>query len=408
MKLNYRQLGEYVHEINDLNHDLKANNLIGVSMNKTFIPSVANIIGVDLSSYKIIKKNQLACKLMSVGRDEKLPVDLYKDENPSIISPAYFVFESIDQDKLLPQYLMMWLCRPENDRYIGFISGGDVRGGISWDDFCKLQINIPSKSTQEKIVKEYESIRNKIHVNDRLIETFEDTVKAIYKKWFSDFDFPDENGKPYKSSGGEMSFNARLENEIPSGWQDYKLSDLVNIKDGTHDSPSEVKIGYPLVTSTHLNPYSINLDETYNISEDDFHQTNKRSKVEKFDILFSMIGTIGLVNLVLYDEINFAIKNVALFKTSNKQELTEYILFYLKSPYLKQHIASNPSGSNQNYVTLEFLRDTPIFLPPKNILLRFKDIAEKLIRNIYLKNKENQILRSLQNLLLSKMATLES
>ena len=85
MRLSYNPLGKYIQEINVRNSDLAIKNLLGVSMEKTFIPSVANLNGVDLSVYKILKKDQLACKLMSVGRDEKLPVDLYKDENPSIV-----------------------------------------------------------------------------------------------------------------------------------------------------------------------------------------------------------------------------------------------------------------------------------------------------------------------------------
>ena len=169
MRLSYNPLGKYIQEINVRNSDLAIKNLLGVSMEKTFIPSVANLNGVDLSVYKILKKDQLACKLMSVGRDEKLPVDLYKDENPSIVSSAYYVFEPKDKKELLPEYLMMWLCRPENARYIGFISGGDVRGGISWETFCSLPIKVPKIDKQREIVKEYNVIQNRIALNQQPI-----------------------------------------------------------------------------------------------------------------------------------------------------------------------------------------------------------------------------------------------
>ncbi len=219
MKSNYSELGKYIREVNERNSDLAITNLLGVSMEKTFIQSVANLNGVDMSVYKVLKNEQLACKLMSVGRDEKLPVDLYKEQEPSIVSSAYYVFEPKDKEELLPEYLMMWLCRPENDRYIGFISGGDVRGGISWETFCSLPIKVPSISKQKEIVQEYNTIQNRIHLNQQLIQKLEETAQAIYKEWFVEFEFPDENGKPYKSNGGEMVWCEELGKEIPKGWK---------------------------------------------------------------------------------------------------------------------------------------------------------------------------------------------
>jgi len=121
-----------------------------------------------------------------------------------------------------------------------------------------------------------------------------------------------------------------------------------------------------------------------------------------------MIGTVGLVNYVLYDEIKFAIKNVGLFKTSEKKEIAEYILFYLKSDYMKLYLASNPNGSTQNYVTLGFLRDMPIILPLNNTLLKFEETSKKIVETIYLKTKENNVLNELKELLLSKLATIEN
>ena len=111
MRSNYRKLGEYIREINNRNTKLNISKLIGVSMEKTFIQSVANVIGTDMSVYKILKKGQFACKLMSVGRDQKLPVDLYKEEEDAIVSSAYYVFETIDENILMSEFLFMWLCR---------------------------------------------------------------------------------------------------------------------------------------------------------------------------------------------------------------------------------------------------------------------------------------------------------
>jgi type I restriction enzyme S subunit len=243
MPSNYKRLGDYIQEVNFRNTDLKIDKLIGVSIEKKFISSVANIVGTDMSVYKIIKKNQLACKLMSVGRDEKLPVDLYLSDEPAIISSAYYVFESKDHEVLLPEYLKMWLFRTETDRYVGYISGGDVRGGISWDTFCDMPVIIPSIEKQREIVREYNTIQNRIALNNQLISKLEDTAQAIYKHWFVDFEFPDENGLPYKSNDGKMTWCNELDKEIPTGWLIEMLKKLCD-KIGSGSTPKGGKESY--------------------------------------------------------------------------------------------------------------------------------------------------------------------
>ncbi len=408
MKSNYKPIGDYIQRVEHRNRDLKVTRLLGLSMTKEFRETTSNIVGTDMSVYRVMSKYQFACDFMSPIRVNKLPVVLKLDDEPNLVSPAYPVFEIIDRNNLYPEYLMMWFRRSEFDRYATFKCDAAIRGGYEWNELCETLIPIPSITKQKEIVKEYNVIQNRITLNQQLIQKLEETAQAIYKQWFVDFEFPDENGKPYKSNGGEMVFNQELEREIPKGWESVNLSSMVNIKDGTHDSPNPIEIGFQLVTSTHLNLYDISLKETYNISEADYIQTNKRSKVEKCDILFSMIGTVGLVNYVLYDQINFAIKNVGLFKTSEKKEIAEYILFYLKSDYIKSYLVSNPNGSTQNYVTLSFLREMPIILPLEETLNKFKKTSKKIIETTHLTVKENNLLEEMKNLLLSKLATIEN
>jgi type I restriction enzyme S subunit len=407
MKSNYKPIGDYIRLVDERNKGLKVETLVGLSISKQFIKSVANTIGTDMENYKIIRKNQFACSTMQVRRDKKMPLALYTDFEPAIISQAYPVFEIIDEDILTPEYLMMWFTRSEFDREACFHAVGGVRGSLEWEDFCGMKLPVPSIEKQREIVNEYNVIQKRIELNNQLIQKLEDTAQTIYKQWFVEFEFPNEDGKPYKSNVGKMVWCEELEKEIPEGWERHILSNLIEIKDGTHDSPSPVEIGFPLVTSTHLNSYDISFNDTYNISKDDFIQTNKRSKVEKHDILFSMIGTVGIVNYVLYDEIDFAIKNVGLFKTSEKKEVAEYVLFYLKSDYMKQYLLANPNGSTQNYVTLGFLRAMSILLPKNEILSKFEISIIKLVDSIHLKTIENQKLEEMKNLLLSKMTKVE-
>jgi type I restriction enzyme S subunit len=398
---NYKVLGNFIREVKTRNVDLSITTLLGINIDKFFMPSVANINGTDLSSYKIVRHRQFACNRMHVGRDYRIPISLSNNREPFIVSPAYDVFEIIDSTILDPEYLMMWFSRKEFDRNSWFYTDADVRGGLPWDSFCQLKLPIPPIEKQHEIVAEYNIIQNRINLNNELIARLEETAQAIYKRWFVDFEFPDENGMPYKSSGGEM-----MESEwglIPIGWSLDVISNLVEVKDGTHDSPNPILTGYPLVTSTHLNLYDISLKETYNISETDFIEINKRSKVEKFDILYSMIGTIGIVNYVLYDNIDFAVKNIGIFKTSKKKNISEYLLFFLKSDYIKKFIQSSLLGSTQSYVTLNLLRSIHVLIPCID-LTKYEEIVEKIINAIYLRVNENAILESQKELLLSKIA----
>lgn len=143
MGTEYHRLGDHIRPVDVRNRNLKVMNLLGVNLSKQFFPSIANIIGTDLSNYKVIKKGQFGCKFMSVGRDGIRPISLMKDDEPAIISSAYYAFEVKDENILLPDYLMMWLCRPEFDRQLWYYSGGGVRRGVNYDDFCEMPILIP-------------------------------------------------------------------------------------------------------------------------------------------------------------------------------------------------------------------------------------------------------------------------
>ena len=231
MKSNYKPIGDYIRLVDEGNSGLKITTLLGLSITKEFIPSVANTIGSDMENYKIIRKNQFACSLMQVRRDKKIPVALLRDFDEAIISQAYPVFEVIDEEILLPEYLMMWFSRSEFDRESCFYAVGGVRGSLDWEDFCNMQFPVPSLEKQKEIVEEYNIIVNRIKLNEQLNRKLEETAQAIYKQWFVDFEFPDENGKPYKSSGGEMVWNDELLKEIPTDWINQALGESCAILD---------------------------------------------------------------------------------------------------------------------------------------------------------------------------------
>ena len=173
MKSNYDILGNHIRLIDNRNKDLVTEQVLGINIDKFFMPSVANVIGTDLSKYKLIQKGNFACNPMHVGRDERLPVALYKDDEPAIVSPAYFMFEIKDITVLNADFLMMWFRRPEFDRICWLHTDGSVRGGITWDDICRMKIPVPPMEEQIEIVKSYQAITDRIalkkQINDNLV-----------------------------------------------------------------------------------------------------------------------------------------------------------------------------------------------------------------------------------------------
>ena len=168
MKSNYDILGNHIRLIDIRNRESITDRVLGINIDKFFMPSVANVIGTDLSKYKLITKGKFACNPMHVGRDERLPVALYDEEEPAIVSPAYFMFEVIDNSILNEDYLMMWFRRPEFDRICWLHTDGSVRGGITWDDICRLELPIPPIEKQFEIVNSYKAITERIALKQKI------------------------------------------------------------------------------------------------------------------------------------------------------------------------------------------------------------------------------------------------
>lgn len=185
-KENYKRLGDYIREVDVRNRDLEVKELLGVSISKEFIPSIANIIGTDMSSYKVVEPLQFAYGPVTSRNGDKVSIALYTGKEKIIISQAYTVFEVKNQDELLPEYLMMWFRRPEFDRYARFKSHGSAREIFSWEEMCDVFLPIPPIEQQRKIVAEYEAVSRRIRLNEQMITRLEETAQALYHKMFVD------------------------------------------------------------------------------------------------------------------------------------------------------------------------------------------------------------------------------
>lgn len=183
---NTQALGELINWVDVRNKGVISDNLLGINIDKFFMPSVANIIGTDLSYYKLIRKKQFACNPMHVGRDEKMPIALYMDDSLSIVSPAYFVFEIKDAAKVNPEYLMLWFRRAEFDRECWYHTDGSVRGGITWDEILEMTVPVPSIEEQNELVKSYRDLERRIQIKKEINDNLESQANTIFRKYIAD------------------------------------------------------------------------------------------------------------------------------------------------------------------------------------------------------------------------------
>ena len=375
MSTNYKKLGDIVELIDERNKAFESLEVLGISIDKEFMPSVANTIGTDLSNYKLLRMNTFACNPMHVGRDERLPVSLYKKEIPAIVSPAYFIFRIKDETEVLPDFLMLIFKRDNFDRNCWFRTDGSVRGGITWSDICEIKLPVPDLKEQEKIVNTYNAITKRIQLKQKINENLEKTAQCLFNEYYR---------------------KENLEKVI--------LSDLVDVRDGTHDSPVFITEGYPLVTSQNLSPFYINQKDTNKISKSDYEKINERSLVETNDILMSMIGTVGNVSLVTDEKVTFAIKNVALLKTSKTTEYRNWVLCFLKSSNFTTWLNETLTGSTQQYVSLGEIRKISLKIPTINELNKFNLATNRIINMIIKETAELVKLQELKQLVISRIS----
>lgn len=403
MKSNYRRIGEFIREVNIRNVDLKVNDLLGINIDKFFMPSVANVIGTDMTNYKVVRNGQFACNRMHVGRDKRLPVAILKQAEAVIVSPAYDVFEIINPEKLAPDYLMMWFSRKEFDRNAWFYTDADVRGGLSWDAFCNLPIPVPSIEKQREMVKEFNVLVDRINLNNRLIQKLEETAQSIYKQWFVDFDFPDDSGQPYKSSGGEMEFNKDLEKEIPKGWEVDSIKRLTSTIDNRGKTPPHLKERnqYPLIEigAIHSANRMIDYDKCEKYLDEEIYQKWFRSGHPlKKDVLFSTVGS--LAELKVFWQTGGAIaQNLVAFRC--KENIGLY--FYQVLINSKNDLISYEIGSVQASLKVSHIVEHKLLKPDKEISAKFEAIAEVLTEQIFVKSQQNTVLNKTLQVLLQRM-----
>ena len=355
--------------------------------------------GVDIQSnkYEVPDKcilfNKLNVRFKRVWRIDN------QDENK--IASTEFLPLVINEDIVDFQYCYYLLV---SDKITNYLCGQNTNTSgshkrIDPDNFLDIEVKLPKMSIQKQIGMTLSALDRKIELNKQINDNLEAMAKQLYDYWFVQFDFPNEEGKPYKSSGGAMVWNEKLKREIPTSFDVKSLSEIIEVKDGTHDSPKPQDNGYFLLTSKHLTERGLDYASAYKISKEDYESINKRSKVDTNDILFSMIGTIGNSYFVEETNINFAIKNMALFKTSAKRWFSEYLYLYLSSCDYKHYEGNSLSGSIQKFVSLRTLRDMPILYHEDIIKVFAKEVRNIITMMVNLRKENIELTKQRDELL---------
>lgn len=384
--MTYKRLGDHIREVNVRNRDLKVTKLVGLTIDKAFIPSVANVIGTDLSNYKVIRKEQFACSLMQVSRDGKMPVAMF-EEDEAIMSPAYPMFEVVDKTVLMPQYLMMWFSRGEFDREASYYAVGGVRGSLTWEDFCNMKLPIPSITRQREIVSEYETLINRIRLNNQMIQHLEATAQVLYRKTFVD--------------------NIDKEN-LPEGWRTGTLGEVCDIKGGKRLPKGEelqlTKNSHPYIRVADMcHTKHIILNSAFQYVGDDIQRLIKQYIVNTDDIILSIVGTIGNVN-VIDDTLNMANLTENCVKLVNLHSVSHnYLYSFFISEEGQSLIEQSIVGGVQGKLPIYNIEKLELLIPNKEAIREFDNMICIIDKSTKLRQLENDKLTELQSLLLAKM-----
>ncbi len=384
MQSNYKRLGDYIRQVNVRNRDLAVDNLVGLTIEKAFIPSVANTIGTDLSNYKVISNGQFACSLMQVSRDGKMPIAMFKGEK-GIMSPAYPMFEVYRKDELLPEFLMMWFSRKEFDREVTFWAVGGVRGSLTWEDFENLNIPVPSIEKQRKIVAEYQAVEQRIENNRRLIATLESTAQTIYRQMFVD--------------------NIDPEN-LPQGWRIGTIGELGKVVTGKTPSsacPEDFGDDIDFITPGEFKDDDIFYSSpTRKLSKEGVNKL-KSKLIPQFSLSVTCIGSdMGKVRICKDECISNQQINSIITHLKHHVPYLFYTLRGMKNELQQLAVGSStmPMLSKSEFENINML------LPSEKELEKFYNFAAPILGYCFFLENEIDVLYYVLSILLNKLSSI--
>lgn len=375
---SYKRLGDYIREVDVRNRDLEVTKLLGVSISKEFMPSIANTIGTDMSSYKVVEPRQFAYGPVTSRNGDKVSIALYKDDEKAIVSQAYTIFEVKNKQELLPEYLMMWFRRPEFDRYARFKSHGSAREIFSWKEMCDVELPIPSIEQQQKMVSEYEAVTRRIRLNEQIIAKLEETAQALYRKMFVD-----GIDKEHLPEGWRMGTLGEYCKGIKSGGTPNRSNiEYWNSKDYRWLKTGEVQNNVILETEEYISEAGLNYSSA--------------KTIPCGSVIMAMYG--ATAGQVAYLDCEATTNQACCNMICHTKEDAAFLFFHLL--YYQEEIKRLANGGAQENLSQEIIAEQPILLFEDD---KKKTIFVELLDFIINKYKECKILAELQSLLLEKM-----
>ena len=381
MKEGYRLLGDFIQPVDERNRDLKVDYLLGVSISKQFIPSIANIVGTDLSSYKIVRTGQFAYGPVTSRNGEKISIALLRDKD-CIISSSYTVFEVVNKNALDPEYLMLWFSRPEFDRYARYMSHGSVREIFDWDELCKVELPVPSIDKQRSIVKAYQTITERIELKRCINDNLEATAMAIFRSHFVTFE----------KYGGK----------IPTTWVKATIGDVVSVARGASPRPIQKfmsETGMPWVkisdASASVSKYLFGTAECI-IPEG---VSSSRTVVPGMMIV-SNSASPGLPMLM---EITACVHDGWLIIDDYKHVSQEFMYYHFLAE--RQGLVSSSNGSVFNNLKTDIVKAHPIIIPDAETMSTVTHCFCQLNQHIKHNAKEIMALTEFRNNILSRLSS---
>ena len=359
MRSTYDVLGNYIRLIDDRNNGLITTQVLGISIDKFFMPSVANVIGTDLGKYKLLSKGQFACNPMHVGRDERLPIALYEDDAPAIVSPAYFVFEIINTEALDPAFLMMWFRRAEFDRICWLHTDGSVRGGITWEDICRLKVLVLDIEEQRRIVRAYKIINERIELKRKINDNLNNQLRAYFKE-----------------------FTAQSAHTVG------KLKDYCIMQYGYTETATSEPIGPKFLRITDIAQSYIDWNAVPYCKIT--RENHKKYVLSEGDIVVARTGaTVGYAKMIgrtIPDSV-FASFLVRIRPLDDKYKY--YFGLSITSPDFLEFVQTNAGGSAQPQANPPLLGEYELFIPDQDALAVFNDKVLTFLNVI--ENNETEI-----------------
>ena len=373
-----RKLGDFVQPVDVRNTDLSVTRLLGLSINKCFIESIANTIGTDFRPYKIVKKGQFAYGPVTSRNGEKITIALL-EEPECIISSSYAVFEITDTSKLLPEYLMLWFSRPEFDRYARYKSHGSVREIFDWDEMCRVELPVPPLNEQQKIVDTYNAITNRIRIKQKINENLEKTICANYE--------------------------GLLQNEPTAIGI---IGDYAQVKSGyAFKSEWWETEGFKVIKIGNIIENYVDLESCNKVSRENIEKS-KEFFVKTGDLLIAMTGaTTGKIGLVPYtDEIVSVNQRTGKFFLGDRPiEKVPYLFAMMLSSKVKKSISPDgDAGSAQDNLSADDIQNIEVDYPEKQKIDDFNEVYGKVIISMLENNKEISELNKLKQLVVSQIS----